>query len=709
MTLRDSFPTTSAAYPGLANWDAEFEWTGVAPMAVAGFFRDAIEQAQGADRQPFFDLAETIRGDLTAETRRIGDDEGAVWLDAMRFIISIPAIMTTVAMGAHGDCYNWLHWSASRTHNVNLRANQGDYRLPPYDGVATPMNAACLRNLTDWITAAFMIARKFGGMDDWCDQIADYCIAHVLDEIVAGDVVRGVPAIVTIANWATNRGHKCAEPLVSSMAEIYGRPGIDDRSKATMAVLFTTAAAQWTRQTHQEWAKEALRDLRHVLVEHEVVQLLAVTIDDYEDWTAARVQILGEVRKLADEYRALETGPAAILALEARVAIIHPLIFSLTEIGTVADIMDLLWAWYGVDGIEQASADVLYIGSAHKNGVAYLWPGGRHLIEGDEDGESLEGLLAGLSTALNEYFRGPAGDRALLLDERMLGAPAHDKAPELTAAIARHYRFGELAPHLPEGWRPRSVVVMPAHRDPVQATLSNILGWLAPMEASLAAPLQDRTTRCVSIWPGETQTTEAEVSFIRAVGLHAGWEVKVVEAPLDQRAFQAFYEDADADLVWVIGHGEQSPFRQSESGLVLADGTVLTSAEIAAYARPETGRRLLVLNICSATATQNRGGLARIGFGHELTTADQSVIGHLWPIDYYAALAFGCSLSLDLAGSSVAEALASTMARMQQPERLIRDFETVDATQEAISRLRSERAAEQISNLLSWGSPVLLT
>ena len=222
MTLRDSFPTTSAAYPGLANWDAEFEWKGVAPVAVAGFFRDAIEQAQGADRQPFFDLAETIRGDLTAETRRIGDDEGAVWLDAMRFIISIPAIMTTVAMGAHGDCYNWLHWSASRTHNVNLRANKGDYRLPPYDGVARPMNAACLRNLTDWITAAFMIARKFGGMDDWCDQIADYCIAHVLDEIVAGDVVRGVPAIVTIANWATNRGHKCAEPLVSSMAEIYG-------------------------------------------------------------------------------------------------------------------------------------------------------------------------------------------------------------------------------------------------------------------------------------------------------------------------------------------------------------------------------------------------------------------------------------------------------------------------------------------------------
>ena len=709
MTLRDSFPKTSTAYPRLANWDAEFQWTGAPPMAVAALLRDSIEQAQGAGRQSFFDLSETVRDDLSAETRRIGDDEGAAWLDATRFLVSIPAIMTTVAMGAHGDCYNWLHWSASRTHNVDQRANRGEYRLPPYDGVASPINIACLRNLTDWITAAFMIARKFGGMDDWCDLISDYCIGHVLDEIVAGDVVRGVPAIVTIANWATNRGHRCAEPLVSSMAEIYRRPGIDDRSKATMAVLFTTAAAQWTPQTHQEWAKEALRDLRHVLVEHEVVQLLAVTIDDYEAWTADRVQILDEVRKLADDYRALEPGPAAILALEARVSIIHPLTFSLTEFGTVADLMDLLWAWYGIEGVDRASADVLYIGSAHKNGVAYLWPGGRHLVEGNEGGESLEGLLAGLSTALNEYFRGPAGDRALILDERMLGAPAHDKAPELTAAISRHYRFEELALHLPEGWRPRSVVVLPAHRDPVQATLSNILGWLAPMEASLAAPLQDRPIRRVRIWPGETQTTDAEVGFVRAVGAQAGWAVDVIGAPLDQRAFQAFYEDPEADLLWVIGHGEQSPFRQSESGLVLADGTVLTAVEIAAYARPETGRRLLVLNICSATATQNRGGLARIGFGHELTTADQSVIGHLWPIDYYAALAFGCSLSLDLASFSVSEALASTMARIQEPERLIRDFEAVDAAQEAIGRLRSERAAEQISNLLSWGSPVLLT
>jgi len=709
MTLRDSFPKTSKAYPGLANWDAEFQWTGVPPIAVAALLRDAIEQAQGADRQPFFDLAETLRDDLTAETRRIGDGEGAACLDATRFLVSIPAIMTTVALGAHGDCYNWLHWSASRTHDVNRRANQGEYRLPPYHGVAAPMNVSCLRDLTDWITAAFMIARKFGGMDDWCDQIVDYCIGHVLNEIVAGDVVRGVPAIVTIANWATNRGHPCAEPLVSSMAEIYGRPGMDDRSKATMAVLFTTAAARWTSQTHQEWAKEALRDLRHVLIEHEVVQLLAVTIDDYEAWTAGRVQILDEVRKLADDYRALEAGPAAILALEARVSIIHPLIFGLTEFGTVADIMDLLWAWYGADGVDRGSADVLFIGSAHKNGVAYLWPDGRHLVEGDGGGESLEGLLAGLSTALNEYFRGPAGDRALLLDERMLGAPAHDRAPELAAAVARHYRFEDLALHLPEGWRPRSVVVMPAHRDPLQATLSNTLGWLAPMEASLAAPLQARPIRRVSVWPGETQTTDAEVGFVRAVGARAGWEVDFIEAPLDQRAFRTFYENPEADLLWVIGHGEQSPFRQSDSGLVLADGTVLTAAEIAAYARPDTGRRLLVLNICSATATQNRGGLARIGFGHELTTADQNVIGHLWPIDYYAALAFGCSLSLDLASFSVPEALASTMARMQDPERLIREFEAVDAAQDAIVRLRSNRAAEQISNLLSWGSPVLLT
>ncbi len=709
MQVREAYPHTSAAFPRLLNWDADFEWIEISSLAVVETLTAAMEQAQQDGPQALLALAGVIRTDLSSETRRIGDGEGAAHLDAARFIVAIPAIMTTVAMGIHGDGYGWLHWSASRTHDFDGRVNEGDYRLPPYDGAPAVMNCLCLSYLTEWITSAFMVARKLGGMDDWCEIIIDYCIEHVIGTLQAGDVRQGVPAIVTIANWAANRQDPRAEHLTRTLETFYRRPEIDDRSKATMAVLFTTSASRWTHQSHQAWAREALRDLRPVLIEHEVVQLLSVTINTVDDWIATRTEVLTEIRALADGYRAAAPGPDGTLALEARVSIIHPLIFSLVEFGAVADLMDVLWAWYGQDTFERADADVLFIGSAHGNGVAYLWPNGRLVVAGQEVEQTLETLLTHVSEALNEYFRGPEGDRAVELDERMIGAPAYHQVPGLVAALTNHYRLNQLTAALPQGWCPRSIVVVPAHRDPIQATLADALGWLAPMEASLAAPLPERPIQRLRIWPGETQTTDVEVAFLQAVGARAGWEVHVATAPLNAAAFKAFYEDVSTDLLWVIGHGEQSPFRQDQSGLVLEDGAVLTAAEIAGFSRPQTGRRLLVLNICSATATQNRGGLARIGFGHELTTNDQRVVGHLWPIDYYAALAFGCSLALDLMALPVAEALRATMVRMQDPARLVQDLQTLDPASEALALLGSERAARQVANLLSWGSPVLLT
>jgi hypothetical protein len=291
----------------------------------------------------------------------------------------------------------------------------------------------------------------------------------------------------------------------------------------------------------------------------------------------------------------------------------------------------------------------------------------------------------------------------------MVGAPAYGRAADLTAAMATHYRLDGLIEHLPTDWRPRSIVVVPAHRDPLQATLMKACGWLSPLEASLSRPLPRRTVQVVSIWPGETQTTEAEIAFLQAVAARAGWRVKIASGPQNVAGFKAYYEDPEADVLWVIGHGEQSPFRLEESGLVLSDGQLLTTSELAAFERPNAARRLLVLNICSATATQNRGGLARIGFAQGLTTADQEVVGHLWPIDYYAALAFGCALSASLVDHGPAEALSATISLMQRPRNLIDALAAIAPEQEAIARLSSDRAAEQVENILSWGSAVLLT
>lgn len=433
MLLRNAFPNTAAALPSRLRWDAEFDWSGDGPTAVADRLTEVLEEAQRTSRTEMLALAELIRRDLTAETQRIGSGPGAPLIDGARFVVAMPAIAITMAMGLHGDCYDWVGWSACRTHDPEQRVNEGEYSLPPFDGATDGMNQLCLAYLIDWIACAYILARVFGGIDDFCGRIFGDAVNCAVDALDAGNVIIGVEAIVAIINWATERGHPGAEPLTRTALNIYRVPRLPDRAKVLLGILFSTAAARWTAQSPQQWAQRTLDELQHALVEHEAVQLLAVAADSPVQWTTRRDEILREIRALANSYRASAPGSAATLALEARVAVIHPLIFNLVEFGTPEDLMDVLWAWYGRDREQRADSNVLFVASAHANGVAYLWPTGRLILQdAAASAESLEGILEGIleaiSEALNEYFRGPAGDRNLCLDERMAGAPDFPKS-----------------------------------------------------------------------------------------------------------------------------------------------------------------------------------------------------------------------------------------------------------------------------------------
>ncbi len=710
MPLRDVFQDLSAAFPDLTDWSAPFAWDADSTGGMIFLMTRALEHVQETrGALEMLALAETLRSDLTRATASANDAATAALLDGMRFCMSTHAIVATLALGRHGDCYNWLHWSASRTHDIGRRINEGEYRLPPFADAPIFLNQLCLSDLTHWIVSAFVVARKFGGMDGWMTRDFEICVDHVVNVLNAGDIDLGIQAMVAIVNWATNARHPRAEPMTRLLAVHYRRPELSARAKVTLGILFVTPAGQWTGRTPQDWAQEILRDFRDALVEHETVQLLATTVHTPDLWRAGREEILREIRKLAIWYRGKDQEADAMLALEARVWILHPIFFNLVNFGSTDDLMDVLWAWYGRDGRDRADGDVLFVASAHGAGVTYVWPDGRWTVPDGQPTDTLDGLLEAISGALNEYFRGPAGDRKTLFDERLVGAPVLEQAAALEAQIRDHYRLDLLPEQLPEGWRPRSLVVLPAHRDPLQASFNQALGWLAPSEVSLARARAPRPIRTISIWPGGTQTTEAEVECLKAVAEQAGWQIKVVEDDLNRATFQNFYEDPDADVLWVIGHGEQSPFRIEETGLVLSDDSILPYADISAMNVPAAGQRLVVLNICSAGATQNRGGLARIGLAHDIVGPEQLVVGHLWPIDYYAALAFGCALSLGLAALPPSEALADAQEMMRDPPALLAALRDLSPELEACQRLDSDRAAEHINNLLSWGCPILLT
>ena len=75
--------------------------------------------------------------------------------------------------------------------------------------------------------------------------------------------------------------------------------------------------------------------------------------------------------------------------MESRAAILMPLIYCLTRVGSVDDILDVLWAWYGALDWERGDSNVLFVCPSHGDGVAYLWPDGRWFAPHADMGGSL--------------------------------------------------------------------------------------------------------------------------------------------------------------------------------------------------------------------------------------------------------------------------------------------------------------------------------
>lgn len=711
MSLLDHFPRVADIAPDFPHWDEPFGWDDESTPRFISALCGLLIARQALGLPEFLRFAEGLRDDLDAAKATVRTDAETANLKAARFAVSVPPAHVTMAQGVHGDCYGWVLWGASLEHQFNARLNRAIYELPFFDGAHAAMNRIADGFMLDWIATTYLLAVKFGGLDELTRLYFEKCFGVAFAGFARMDLVGAVQALSSLVNWATKFAHPAEAELVGLVVRLIAPDGLPSRFRTTLAFTLTTVAARFTDRTPEQWARYILDEMADQLIEHEKLQLLAVAMSSPAKWAEMRDEILGETRKLSDFYRAQsDDAVAAATALEARVAILYPLIFNLTEFGTTDDLIDLLWAWYGDErgGAERCDGNVLVIATAHGPGVTYLWPGGRWTVP-PGDGETIQQLLDALSAALHEVFRGPAGDRIVEFNERMAGVPAFEEGARVAEAVARHYAIDDLRPHLPEDFRPRSALILPAHRDPLQAMIGEALGYVVPLEASLQRARPMRPVRSISIWPGATNLTEAEVQLLCCIGRASGWAVEIAGGALDAQAFERFYSNPDPDVLWVIGHGEQSPFRVEESGIILEDRSLLPISRIASWEVPGGDRRLLVLNICSSGSVQNRGGMARVGLGHWLTSDRQAVVGHQWPVDPFAALAFAGSFGARLTDLPITEAFHSAIELMRNQGELLARLENLDPSLQAIDRLRADRFAEHLANVLNWGCPVLLT
>ena len=271
------------------------------------------------------------------------------------------------------------------------------------------------------------------------------------------------------------------------------------------------------------------------------------------------------------------------------------MIYALSIWGEVEDIVEVLGAWYRAPSAATADANVLTVLPTYSGGVTYLWPGGRWVSD-TGDVSSWDTLQRAAGTALGEYFRGTDGDHSPhAYEDFRFQIPNPEAGRDLENAMMRHYRFAELKGHLPKDWTPRATIVFPGGPEPVQAMLVKIAGIAAPLEISFERKNPSRSTRHIAVWTGGLLHETFELDAIRHVAQRSGWKVQAYPT-IDERGSQqlrAFYEDAEADIVWVISHGSHDPFSVRGIGLHMPDGTLVGLEQL------RSGRRMVAAALAS--------------------------------------------------------------------------------------------------------------
>jgi CHAT domain len=711
--MAELFPRTSVAFPDIADWEHEFDWGDFGCRGFAmGLIDNQVSLLEEAGGPAFEAYCDCVAADVgvMADDRR--EDAVSENIDAFRILFAMRPMQLTLAWGRSGDTYGWIMWSVARGAERGQRVFEFVPRLIPKGWqAADDYMQLVVGELGDWTASFYLCARKFGGLDALARLFAELCFGVCSRELIAGrNVEQNFSALVMMSNWASNADEPQAEEWVHFVSGRWPGP-LSSRNRAELGTLLITRAHRFTLKDAQWWANKMLRDWRPILTEHLEVQFLAVSLRTMDDWRGARIEILDAIVRLARFYTAADDpSRSSQQALESRVAIIQPLIYFLTENGSSNDILDLLGAWYSPSGQRECDGEVLVVAAGHPQGVRYLWPGGMLQIKQEPGADTYNSVLAAASDALREYYRATdLGDQPVGFDVNRMGIPDEAAAAPFEAALRAHYRVDLLAAALPAGMTFRSTLTIPSTPVPISAMLATEVGISAPAEASLRQSRAIREVRRVSVWSGGMMHGQFELEALGRTAELAGWEMSV-HAEIDDGidAFRGFYSDPDADVLWVIGHGEHSPYRMDQTGLHLGGGRLLSAAEIGALPIPGECSRLLVLNVCSGATTQVLGGIARLGLSQELVEPNQQVLAHLWPIGIYAGLAFGAMFGLELSRRDRAAAYGATVAALRDPPRLREELRQSLGADLAIHG-RLEQHDDQVGGLLSWGAPVLLT
>lgn len=169
------------------------------------------------------------------------------------------------------------------------------------------------------------------------------------------------------------------------------------------------------------------------------------------------------------------------------------------------------------------------------------------------------------------------------------------------------------------------------------------------------------------------------------------------------------YTDNSFDLIWLMCHGNFNFDNPFESNLKIAPENSINILELESLTQEIKNKRLLVLNACqSGTSSIRYDSMGFSGLGPSLTNANQSVIGHLWLAQSFAASVIGTVLIENLIlNSEYGIALSKTLQLITQDKDILLNHLTqlVNEDSQLVKSLRERNI--DLRKILYWGSLVL--
>ncbi|WP_022704973.1 hypothetical protein [Pseudorhodobacter ferrugineus] len=706
-SLKEMFQYFSKVQPSNFLWESDFDWTDEAGLNLAqALFQDTI-LSQKLEQKGFLERGVFLRKDLSALTVSVIREQDHLIIDAIKFAVSQPFIHRLKNVGELAQAYDWILWSISRNYKINGGGEEADFSLPPFDRASGTINNFSIQFLTDWISSAYYVAVKFGGLDELARNHFYYCLGHAISEADGPDAGSGIEALLFLINWAAHVDHETLPDLIASAESWLEMPLITDEQKVRFASLLIGPGSKYATRPPEEVAAHFLATYPGGFRDHERLQFLNVATTCHEKWLERKVEIIHEIQKFRAVVESSQGNRIRTdIVMEARITLLYPLLLLLSKDADLGAVIEVLSSWYGRPYDPEMAQQTLLVMPNNGDGVAWVGPDTSWSPDDQDVLSSLEQMLGVASEAFNDYFRGPAGDRNPKINFRLRGAPAPENGPALEKQVLDHYKIEEASKVISKNANLKFLLPFPNHPVPLTPLVDRDLIQGLSQNISLSSRFAAPEVKRVLIWPGETHTTEVEVDAISRLGMEVGIDVQVWAGPTGKKEFCEFWSSWDYELLWITGHGNHDPNDVLESGLVLENYEVFNIEDFSCLPKPERSRAI-VANICSGGAARMIGGIGSTGVASAITADVQATVTHNWPIDTYAALAFGVVYFSCIRDRGLVGGLSASREILSSQEKIVAHLGAYIGDHEVVRILGSDHAKPRLESILSWGAATL--